>query len=108
MSMSLKIAKIANDNNIPCFCADLTVNPVLIDWNKNVAARLNAMPGMKVGILESNGHQNYRNWKEMCGYHSCSGAEWTKIQDGLFILKDDFYAQSGGIFGQSKHYSSLV
>ncbi|MCK5843447.1 MAG: hypothetical protein KAG97_01985 [Victivallales bacterium] len=98
VSMSLKIAKIAADENIPCFCADLTVNPVLIDWNKNFASRLKALPGMKIGVLETNGHQNYKNWNAMLEKHPCVGAEWLKMKNGVFTLNDDFYAKSGGIF----------
>jgi L-alanine-DL-glutamate epimerase-like enolase superfamily enzyme len=108
MSMSLKIAKIAHDKKIPCFCADLTVSPILVDWNKNMAARLAPLPGMKVGVLESNGHQNYRNWEQMKSHHPCSGAGWTEIRKGLFHLDKDFYARSGGIFDISEHYRNLV
>lgn len=108
MSMSLKIAKIAYEHDIPCFCADLTVNPVLVDWNKNVAARLSPLPGMKVGVLETNGHQNYTNWANMQSYHPSCGATWTSFSDGLFTLDDSFYAESGGIFKQSRHYLGLV
>lgn len=105
MSMSLRIAKTAHEKDIPCFCADLTVNPVLVDWNKNVAARLAPLPGMKIGVLESNGHQNYRDWDQMMRYHPRYGAPWTRTVSGLFNLDDDFYACSGGIFETSPHYS---
>lgn len=108
MSMSLKIAKVAAEQGIPCFCADLTVNPVLVDWNKNVAARLAPLPGVKIGALESNGPQNYRNWDDMLSYHPCFGAPWIEPVDGVFYLNDDFYARSGGIFEASQHYSALV
>ena len=101
MSMSLKIAKLAHEQNIPCFCADLTVNPILVDWNKNVAARLPALPGMKIGVLESNGHQNYKNWEQMKKRHPMAGADWIETKDGIFYLSDDFYKHSGGIFGTS-------
>jgi L-alanine-DL-glutamate epimerase-like enolase superfamily enzyme len=67
LSMTLKIIKIATENNIPCICADLTVNPVLVDWNKSVAARLQPIPGFKDGLLETNGAQNYKNWETMIG-----------------------------------------
>ena len=97
MSMSLKIAKLAHEQNIPCFCADLTVNPILVDWNKNVAARLPALPTMKIGVLESNGHQNYTNWEQMKKQHPMSGASWIEPKDGIFNLNTDFYKQSGGI-----------
>jgi L-alanine-DL-glutamate epimerase-like enolase superfamily enzyme len=104
MSMSLRIAKLCHDHDVPAFCADLTVSPVLIDWNKNVAARLAPLPGMKIGVLETNGHQNYRNWEAMKGYHPQGRAAWTEMKNGLFTLGEDFYASSGGIFEKSEHY----
>ncbi|MCC7300846.1 MAG: L-alanine-DL-glutamate epimerase, partial [Verrucomicrobia bacterium] len=107
MSMSLRIAQLAHERNVPCFCADLTVNPVLVDWNKNVAARLAPLPGMKVGVLESNGHQNYKNWDLMKSYHPRQGAAWTNVRGGLFRPDDDFYECSGGIFEMSPHYQQL-
>lgn len=108
MSMSFKIAKIAYEKGIPCFCADLTVNPVMVDWNKNIAARLAPLPGMKIGVLESNGHQNYCQWKKMKEYHPCCGKKWMETIDGLFNLDEDFYSISGGIFERSSYYESLV
>jgi L-alanine-DL-glutamate epimerase-like enolase superfamily enzyme len=108
LSMSLKIAKAAYEANIPCFCADLTVNPILVDWNKNVAARLSPLPGMNIGVLETNGHQNYKRWEEMAGFHPCAGAEWTKTIKGLFHLTNDFYTRSGGILEVSEHYKNLL
>ncbi|MCK4423087.1 MAG: L-alanine-DL-glutamate epimerase, partial [Candidatus Omnitrophica bacterium] len=108
MSMSLRIAKIAYQKNIPCFCADLTVNPILVDWNKNVAARLSPLPGLKIGVVESNGHQNYKRWDQMCSYHPYAGASWTKVKKGLFYLDDDFYNKSGGILEDLVHYQGLV
>ena len=97
MSMSLKIAQLAHQNGTPCFCADLTVPPILVDWNKSVASRLAPLPGMKVGVLETNGHQNFRNWEKMRNLLAYKDAEWTKIKDGLFNLDNDFYDKSGGI-----------
>lgn len=108
LSMSLKIARLAYERNIPCFCADLTVNPILVDWNKNVAARLAPLPGMKIGVLETNGHQNYKNWDLMKSYHSLAGAPWMETTRGLFHLDDDFYAASGGILEPSRHYLTVV
>lgn len=107
LSMSLKIAKIAHDNNVSCFCADLTVNPILVDWNKNVAARLAPFPGLSIGLLESNGHQNYKNWNELITYHPCAGASWMATKDGLFNLNNDFYEKSGCIYMPSDHYMNL-
>lgn len=67
MSMSLRIAAAAARRGVPCFCADLTVNPTLVEWNRAVAERLPQFPGIGgLGLLESNGAQNYLNWDRMC------------------------------------------
>ena len=108
LSMSLKILKAAANKNIPCFCADLTVNPVVLEWNRNFAARLTAYPGMKIGMLESNGHQNYKEWDKMTGYHPRPDAGWVKIKNGAFELGGGFYESGGGLFETSAHYKELA
>lgn len=107
LSMTLKIANVAKQHNVPCFCADLTVNPILVDWNKNVAARLDPFPGLGTGLLETNGHQNYKNWKQMESYHPYPDASWRKTIDGVFNLNSDFYNKSGGILTDSEHYINM-
>lgn len=107
LSMTMKIASVAKERNIPCFCADLTVNPILIDWNKNVASRLDAFPGLGTGLLETNGHQNYKNWATMESYHPYTNADWRKTRDGVFKLDNDFYEKSGGVLTNSDHYMGL-
>jgi len=107
LSMTMKIAQLAHEKGIPGFCADLTVNPILVDWNKNVAARLAPFPGLGLGLVETNGHQNYTNWPTMVSYHPCAGAPWTKTVKGVFHLDKDFYDKSGGIFLPSKHYQEM-
>ena len=100
LSMSLKILAAACFRNVPCFCADLTVGPFAAEWNKNVAARLAPLPGIKIGVMESNGHQNYKNWEAMKARHPCAGAAWIDGSRGFFELDDEFYIQSGGIFSE--------
>lgn len=107
LSKSIKIAALAAEKQIPCICADLTVNPVLVDWNKNLAARLAPFPGLGMGMMETNGDMNYKNWKNMLGYHPASDASWTKPNKGVFELNENYYARSGGIFESSEHYNSL-
>jgi L-alanine-DL-glutamate epimerase-like enolase superfamily enzyme len=107
LSMTLKIAKTAYEHKVPCYCADLTVSPLLVEWNKNVAARLEPFPGIGTGLLESNGHQNYRNWEIMKSYHPCQGAVWTSTDKGVFQLNEDFYKRSGCIFEPLPHYEQL-
>jgi L-alanine-DL-glutamate epimerase-like enolase superfamily enzyme len=106
-SMSLKIAQLAHEHGVPCFCADLTVSPLLVEWNKNVAARLAPFPGLGLGLLETNGHQNYRNWDTMRGCLPHADAPWTRTQRGVFELDADYYAQSGAVFQPSPHYEAL-
>ena len=108
LSMTLKIAAMAHKNNIPCFCADLTVNPVLVEWNKNVAARIGPFPGIgSIGLMESNGHQNYRNWETMMGYHPRGNSPWVKARAGVYELDDEFYKTGGGIFDPMPHYEEM-
>jgi L-alanine-DL-glutamate epimerase-like enolase superfamily enzyme len=108
LSMTLKVLNAARSAGVPCFCADLTVNPILVDWNKNVAARLAPLPGMNIGVLESNGAQNYRQWNELMSYHPCRGGDWIDVRNGEFHLGEDFYRRSGGIFETPEHYRNLV
>jgi L-alanine-DL-glutamate epimerase-like enolase superfamily enzyme len=107
LSMTMKITQLAFEKKIPCFCADLTVNPILVDWNKAVAARLPPFPGMTVGLQETNGHQYFKNWTKMMTYHPKAGASWTQTQKGVYLTDSSFYEQSGGIFEPSAHYEAL-
>ena len=108
MSMTMKIAQVAYEQNVPCFCADLTVNPILVEWNKTVAARLAPFPGLGMGLLETNGHQNYVEWETMCAWKPFSEAPWARTVDGVFNLTDDFFENSGGILETPEHYCELV
>lgn len=108
LSISLKIAKLAYEQNIPCVCSDLTVNPILVDWHKLLAAHLNPFPGLNMGVMETNGDMNYQNWETMQDYHPLGHAPWTKVSDGTFVLNKDFYREGAGIFKSSEHYDRLV
>ena len=109
LSMSLKIAKVAWEKDIPCFCADLTVNPILVEWNKNIAARLNSFPGLdNLGLLESNGHQNYKNWNEMKNYLPEPKKSWVEVHDGFYHTGNDFFSSGYGIFNNPDHYQRLI
>ncbi len=108
LSMTMKTAMAAAERNIPCFCADLTVNPVLVEWNKNVAARLNSFPGLdNLGLVESNGHQNYKNWETMKKYFPKNDASWVNVQNGFYITGDEYFNCGGGIFEPVPHYERM-
>jgi hypothetical protein len=108
MSMSLQIAKLCHERGVPAFCADLTVNPVMVEWNKVMAARLAPIPGLSAGVQETNGFQNYRDWDRMLEYHPAPGAAWTVVKQGVFSLDKEFYAENGGMFSVPAHYAGLV
>lgn len=108
LSMTMRMAKVAHENNIPCFLADLTCTPILVDWNKNIAARIAPLPGLQdMGLLESNGHQNYVRWKDLVSYHPYPNGAWIESKNGIFHLDKDFYEKSGGILKNSEHYLDL-
>ncbi|MCE7070404.1 mandelate racemase/muconate lactonizing enzyme family protein [Dyadobacter sp. CY327] len=107
LSMTMKITQLAYEKKVPCFCADLTVNPILVDWNKNVAARLQPFPGMTVGLQETNGHQYYKNWEKLMTYHPKKDGSWVRTQKGVYLTDATFYAESGGILTPSPHYEEM-
>ncbi len=107
LSMTMKIAQLAYEKNIPCFCADLTVNPILVDWNKAVAARLQPFPNMTVGLQETNGHQYYKNWDKLLSHLPNPEATWVKTKKGVYLTDESFFAKSGGILDTSTHYEGM-
>ena len=107
LSMTMKITQLAYEKKIPCFCADLTVNPILVDWNKVVAARLAPFPEMPIGLQETNGHQYFKRWDTLMSYHPKASGSWVKTQKGVYQTDATFYAQSGGIFDVPQHYMDL-
>lgn len=107
LSMTLKMARVAHERGASCVCADLTVNPILVDWNKSVAARLAPLPGFDMGLMETNGHQNYRNWEAMIRFHPKPDAPWIRPHLGRFVCGREFFEQSGGILDPSSHYDAL-
>jgi hypothetical protein len=108
LSMSFMILERAFIAGTPCFCADLTVNPLMVDWNKNVAARLESFPGINAGIMEVNGKQNYKNWEKMITQHPMGHAPWASEKEGIYELDEEFYKQSGGIFFDAPHYREMA
>jgi L-alanine-DL-glutamate epimerase-like enolase superfamily enzyme len=107
LSETLKIVNKAYEMGVVCFCADLTVNPLLVEWNKNVASRIGTLPEMKIGILESNGEQNYVRWDELYAAHPCGEKPFARCRKGLYTLDEEFFATSGGIFNSSSYYDRL-
>ncbi len=108
LTLTIRMFETARKYGMKCFCADLTVNPMMVSWNQCVAARLELLDNMKTGIVESNGKQNYCNWEKMQTRHSMPCADANKCEDGIFYLNDDFYKYSGGVFMDSPYYNNLA
>jgi L-alanine-DL-glutamate epimerase-like enolase superfamily enzyme len=83
LSMSILMAAEAHKQGVPSFVADSACVPLLLDWNRNVAAHLPPFPGLASGILESNGAQNYKNWAALINDHPCAGAPWLEPKGGI-------------------------
>ena len=71
-SITLEMLEAAYQRGVVCFCADLTVNPQMREWNKWLAARIDKIPGLKIAVVESNGRQNYQNWERMLKSTGCT------------------------------------
>jgi len=108
MSESIRILDAAAKKNVVCFCADLTVNPLMVEINKNVAARIAPIPGIKIGAVESNGAQNYVNWEELYTYHPMGNESFAAQKNGIFELNEKFYRTSGGIYRDSEYYTDVI
>ncbi len=97
LSVTLTMLDEAKKRDVPVFCADLTVNPLMCDWNKYVASRLAPLPGLKIGVVESNGAQNYSNWQQMKACHPLADAGWLDPVAGVYELGEEFFQTSGGV-----------
>lgn len=108
MSESIRILEAAAKKNVVCFCADLTVNPLMVEINKNVAARIAPIPGIKIGAVESNGAQNYTNWTDLYTYHPMGDESFATQKNGIFELNSKFFETAGGIYRDSDYYISAI
>lgn len=108
MSLAFRMVEAAAQARVPCFVADNACVPVLVEWNKNVAARLPAFPGVKGGLMESNGPESYATWNRMLSAYPMPDASWLRPQKGAFVLGDGYYGHSGGIFEEPRVYTDLL
>lgn len=106
LTESFRIAAAANARDIPCFCADLTVNPFILEWNKHFAACLYPLPSMKTGVLESNGHQNYVRWDYMEKSRLADGGQPSGYRDGVYFTDGDF-TEDDSIFRDYTYYTQM-
>lgn len=100
MSVSFDMAAAVYNAGASCLCADLTVVPLLAEWNKQFAARINALGGMNCGCIEINGNQNYTNWDLLCRMLP-NGLEYIPERNGRFELEKDFYKNGARLFDRN-------
>ena len=103
LSVTLAMLEAAERAGVACFVADLTVPPQLVEFNKNVAARIAPLPGMLCGVLETNGAQNYRNWAAMVA--ACPLSDLG--EGGRFTVAPAFFENGGGAYRPLAYYESL-
>jgi hypothetical protein len=100
LSMTLRTAREALRLGAACFVADSACTPVLLDWNKHVAARLPALPGLKLGVMELNGPQQYAHWDRLIAAHPEASRPWMQPVRGAFEFDAEFFA-GGGLFSHA-------
>ena len=108
LSKSLQMVQAAKERRISCFVADSACVPLLLEWNKNVAARLMPFPGLEMGIIESHGEQTYKNWRGLAADLPIPGGGWVEPREGIYYLEEKFYETSGGIFLPPGRYQKLI
>ena len=100
LSVSFEMVKAMHEAGGSCLCADLTVNPLLAEWNKQFAARIAPLPGMKAGCVEVNGDENYMRWNEQIKKLP-KGLSYSEPRKGAFECGPRFYSKSGLLFEQN-------
>jgi L-alanine-DL-glutamate epimerase-like enolase superfamily enzyme len=104
LSVAFDMLAAAAAQDMIAFVADNACVPVLVEWNKNIAARLPAFPGVRGGMMESNGPENYGRWPQMLAEHSRAGAPWLAARDGVYELGEEYYVAGGGILDEPASY----
>ena len=97
MSVSFAMAAEVSERGGQCLCADLTVVPILAEWNKQFAARIAPLAGMNAGCIEINGDINYKNWDAMTGLLP-DGMSFGKAENGRFALDNGYYDRDCPLF----------
>ena len=97
LSVAFDMLAAAAEQEMVAFVADNACVPILVEWNKNIAARLPAFPGVRGGMMESNGPENYGRWEQMLAEHPRAGSAWLAARDGAYQLDEDYYATAGGV-----------
>lgn len=101
LSVSLEVLEAARKRNVPCFCADLTVNPTMVELNKRFAAGLPPLPGLKIGVFETNGAQNYANWNQLRLLSPAYGEDWAEAERSCYNLPPKYFFSDGNLWKEN-------
>ncbi|MEE2754708.1 MAG: L-alanine-DL-glutamate epimerase [Candidatus Latescibacterota bacterium] len=108
LSFAFEMVQVGSELGMECFVADNGCVPLLVEWNKNIAARLQAFPGLRSGLMESNGPENYATWDRLISELPIPDSSWLKPKNGAFRLDQEYYARSGNIFEIPESYANLI
>lgn len=103
LSVSFQMAKAAYEAGGQCLVADLTVNPLLVMWNKQFAARVTPLAALNAGCIEVNGDQNYAFWEEQKRLLP-QNIVYTHPYGGYFVCDDAFYGKSASLFEKNGYW----
>lgn len=106
MSETFRMLEAAKKGGISCFCADLTVSPLLVLWNMQFASRIEPLRGLKCGCIEVNGDVNYPDWDDMKALLP-KGVTLDAPTDGYFALDDGFFSECK-LFGRNGYRDFFV
>ena len=106
MSETFRMIDAAEKGGMSCFCADLTVCPLLVLWNMQFASRIKPLKGLKCGCIEVNGDINYPDWNDMKAFLP-KGISLEQPKDGCFTLDDGFFAECK-LFGKNGYRDLFV
>ena len=63
--------------------------------------------GLRVGVVKSNGPQNYTDWRRLDAMCAAPAAAWRTPQNGVYRLDGGFYGESG-IFAPLPAYADTL
>jgi L-alanine-DL-glutamate epimerase-like enolase superfamily enzyme len=107
VTRSFRMVAAARSAGADCFAADNACVPAMVEWNRAFAARLPAFPGLRGGLLESNGPETYAHWDRLLAELPGRGVSWRRPERGAFVLGDDYWATSGGVSETPESYAGL-
>lgn len=106
MSETFRMLEVINNANAYCFCADLTVAPLLVVWNMQFASRIPPLKGLNCGCIEINGNVNYPDWNDMKALLP-RGVKLEDHVNGVYSLDQSFFSDCR-LFGKNGYRDFFI